>query len=187
MGANHSTADGEGSENTTSNRLLSSHRSNERTVQKERGMCAPLFGCDACCNNTTRVVVTTESGEVVRVSVPPWKEREDASVMDLPISHFPLHKAADNDDCQTAERLISWGGCDANGCDEHRRTPLHHAAHRGHADVAAVLLQHRADATLATATGQTPIQVAEEAGHAELAHSIATYHLRHQDASTLSF
>ena len=80
----------------------------------------PLDCASGCCKNeasrsSMKIIQARESDAEM---LPP--ERDDATVMDLPASNFPLHQAADKGDEVAVERLISWGNCDVNGVDEVR-------------------------------------------------------------------
>jgi hypothetical protein len=81
----------------------------------------PLDCASGCCKNEASsrssmkiIQARTSDAEML----PP--ESDDATVMDLPASNFPLHQAADKGDEVAVERLISWGNCDVNGVDEVR-------------------------------------------------------------------
>lgn len=56
--------------------------------------------------------------------------------------------------------------------DEHGRTPLHHAAFRGHVDVMSRLMDVGADPKVKTKKGQTAMTLADEQGHTDAAYYV---------------
>lgn len=78
----------------------------------------PLDCASGCCKNEdSRSSMTVVQAKRFDVGMLP-PEHDDATVMELPVSNFPLHQAADRGDEVAVERLISWGNCDVNGVDE---------------------------------------------------------------------
>eukprot|EP01101_Sappina_pedata_P006415 TRINITY_DN3173_c0_g1_i1.p1 TRINITY_DN3173_c0_g1~~TRINITY_DN3173_c0_g1_i1.p1 ORF type:complete len:578 (+),score=132.52 TRINITY_DN3173_c0_g1_i1:113-1846(+) len=65
---------------------------------------------------------------------------------------------------------------DVNAGDENGLTALHFAAQQGQIEVAQLLLDHGADVTVTTHSGNTPLQLAIEEGHQQLARYLAQHH-----------
>lgn len=79
----------------------------------------------------------------------------------------PLNSAAAARHREVAEMLLDHGA-DVEAC-EHGFTPLHSAAHNGDLDLTELLLVCGADPVRRTADGRTALDLALEAGHAEVA------------------
>lgn len=87
----------------------------------------------------------------------------------------PLHLAAEQDDFLAVQELLR-AGADVDAKTTKNHSALFIAAERGHKDVAMALLRHRADPTITNfrwfRRGQTPLQMARDNGHEELAKAI---------------
>jgi len=96
--------------------------------------------------------------------------RHPACLRPLPGAHAelgPLALAVELDERASAEALLSLD-VPVNERSEGAITPLHVAAHHGHAWAVECLLRHGADADARTARGRTPLQLAVLAGHADV-------------------
>jgi uncharacterized protein len=80
----------------------------------------------------------------------------------------PLGTAAFRGDVAVARALLE-AGADPNGPGEHGSRPLHEVAFTGDAAFVTVLLEYGADPSLDRPDGKTPVEVAWERGHDELA------------------
>lgn len=65
-------------------------------------------------------------------------------------------------------------GEDVNQLGEYNETALHWAAILGNSRIAAILMQHGADAAVRDANGRTAAEIASKRGYAELADEIAS-------------
>ena len=81
----------------------------------------------------------------------------------------PLHAAAAGRHIEIC-RLLLAAGADANATQHGGYTPLHEAAQSGDVELVELFLSAGADPTLAVADGGTPADLAETAGH----HDVAT-------------
>ncbi len=63
-------------------------------------------------------------------------------------------------------------GAEVNGRDQKNRIPLHWAAHKGHAEVAALLLAKGASVDARDCNNRTPLHTAADEGHKEVAASL---------------
>jgi ankyrin repeat protein len=80
----------------------------------------------------------------------------------------PLHSAVAGDHDDVVEVLLD-AGADVRAVQRHGYTPLHGAAQNGATVTVERLLAAAADPTARTDDGRTPADLAERAGHAELA------------------
>ena len=80
-----------------------------------------------------------------------------------------LHKAAEEGDLDTAERLLRADPYLVASRGDYKLTPLHRAAMGGHAALAAALLDHAASADARDYAGGAPLHAAAAAGHADVA------------------
>ncbi|XP_077564056.1 uncharacterized protein LOC144179539 isoform X2 [Haemaphysalis longicornis] len=69
----------------------------------------------------------------------------------------PLHLAVASGTLPVIDLLTSWSECEVNALDDLFRTPLHWAAILGRREVVQLLLDRRADPSLADRTGATPL------------------------------
>ncbi len=74
----------------------------------------------------------------------------------------PVHDAARDGDLGRVKGLVGREPGLVRATDEHRFTPLHWAAARGHLDVMVFLIDHGADANARNDRGMTPIHLAED-------------------------
>ena len=81
--------------------------------------------------------------------------------------HTPLLIAAASGHTDLVNLLLYYGDA-VDDRDVHGWTPLMHAAATGNVDMTAKLMRHGADVD-ASARGQTPLSIAEEGGHVEVA------------------
>jgi uncharacterized protein len=84
----------------------------------------------------------------------------------------PLNSAAAVRQLEVARMLLG-AGADPNARQAGGFVALHAAAHNGDDELAALLLEHGADRSLATDDGRTATGIAREAGHLRLADSLA--------------
>ena len=78
----------------------------------------------------------------------------------------PLSEAASRGCDEDVKRLLSKGKFDVNVRDSSRWTPLHRAAHNGHAFTCDLLISHGAEVNAQTKWGSTPLHYAASNGHA---------------------
>jgi adenosylhomocysteine nucleosidase len=81
----------------------------------------------------------------------------------------PLHAAAAGRHIEIC-RLLLAAGADVNATQHGGYTPLHEAAQHGDVEMVELFLSAGADPTIAVADGGTPVELAEAAGH----HDVAT-------------
>lgn len=96
-----------------------------------------------------------------------------ASLLTIELPDPPLIEATRRGDAAMVRHLLSHGAepdIPWNG-----RSPLHYAAHKGHAEIAEVLLAAGADPLLRSPDGVDPSETANAAGHLELAELIRTH------------
>jgi ankyrin repeat protein len=86
------------------------------------------------------------------------------------LSNMPLHAAAAGRGpaLETCEVLVG-AGADVNAKQHGGFSVLHTPAHRGDLPMAELFLRHGADASATNDEGKTPVDVAREQGHSELA------------------
>jgi ankyrin repeat protein len=80
-----------------------------------------------------------------------------------------IHDAAQAGDLAKVESLLKGNPDLVDSKDDQGGTPLHHAALKGHKDVAAFLLAHKADANAKTKTGATSLHLAAVNGSKDVA------------------
>jgi ankyrin repeat protein len=85
-----------------------------------------------------------------------------------PFANQPLHAAAAGRHIEVSRRLIA-AGADVDATQHGGFTPLHEAAQHGDVELAELLLSAGADPSIALPDGQTAADVAEAAGHHDLA------------------
>lgn len=84
------------------------------------------------------------------------------------LDNLPLHAALAGGDNVALVTLLIESGSDVNARQHGGYTPLHEAAQNGYLGSAQRLLAAGADASVATADGQTPLALARGQGHGEL-------------------
>jgi ankyrin repeat protein len=84
----------------------------------------------------------------------------------------PLHSAAASRSHEVCRLLIA-SGADVNGTQQHGFTPLHAAAQHGDAELVELFLSAGADPTARTDTGEMPADIAEAAGHVDVARRLS--------------
>ncbi|XP_070394975.1 leucine-rich repeat serine/threonine-protein kinase 1 isoform X2 [Dermacentor albipictus] len=117
---------------------------------------------------------------------------DQVRLIDAPDMHgrTALHAAATNSDETCARILLQSGANPSAACGIHdqHKTPLHVAAELGHVSTVRLLLDSGADLLARDAQGQTATDVAELAGHAQVAEMLrmATEELdqKHQESYT---
>jgi ankyrin repeat protein len=88
----------------------------------------------------------------------------------------PLHAAAAGRHIEVC-RLLLAAGADVDATQHGGYTPLHEAAQHGDVEMVELFLSAGADPTVSVASGETPADLAEAAGHADVAnrlHEVAT-------------
>ncbi len=80
----------------------------------------------------------------------------------------PLHSGAASRSHEVCRLLIA-SGADVNATQRHDYSPLHAAAQQGDAELVELFLSAGADPTAATEPGDTPADLAEAAGHPDVA------------------
>ena len=83
--------------------------------------------------------------------------------------HTPLHTAARIGNTEAAQALIFAAGSVVDLPDEAGSTPLHMAASSGHGETVEALLSANADPNARDVNRQTPLDLADIEGHAEVA------------------
>lgn len=86
----------------------------------------------------------------------------------------PLHLAAINGHCSTAEVLMR-SGCSRDARTKVDKTPLHQAATEGHADMVELLIKSGAEVDSKDMLRMTPLHWAVERGHANSAEILVRY------------
>ena len=80
----------------------------------------------------------------------------------------PLHDAAFNGELDKMKALLAAGTAGINDPDQDGRTPLHHAASKGHLEIVKLLLEHKADVNVRTKEGYTPAFLAKGLGRQQV-------------------
>lgn len=78
----------------------------------------------------------------------------------------PLSEAASRGSDEDVKRMLTKGKFDVNSRDSSQWTPLHRAAHNGHAFTCDLLISHGADIDAQTRWGSSPLHYASSNGHA---------------------
>ena len=87
------------------------------------------------------------------------------------LANQPLHAAAAGRHLEVC-RLLLAAGADVNATQHGGYTPLHEAAQHGDVEMVELFLSAGADPTIAVIEGGTPADLAEAAGHADVAHRL---------------
>jgi ankyrin repeat protein len=95
-------------------------------------------------------------------------EADVAAVADNAMQVQPLHSAAAAKDTEAVAELLA-AGAPVNGRQAGGWTPLHEAAQNGDTAMVDILLAHGADPSVGNDEGKRPYELAEAAGHADLA------------------
>ena len=85
-----------------------------------------------------------------------------------PLANQPLHAAAAGRHLEVCRVLLA-AGADVNATQHGGYTPLHEAAQHGDVEMVELFLSAGADPTVAVADGGVPADMAEAAGHADVA------------------
>ena len=80
----------------------------------------------------------------------------------------PLHSAAAGRHIEVCRVLIA-AGADVNATQQHEFTPLHAAAQHGDDELVELFLSAGADPSARTDAGDTPADIADAAGHVDVA------------------
>ena len=83
--------------------------------------------------------------------------------------HEDIHDAAKAGDNDEVAAILSMDNRLTRAVDADGWTPLHLAAHYGHADVVETLIANNADVNLRSDDGRTALALAEQAGKADVA------------------
>lgn len=75
-----------------------------------------------------------------------------------------IFAAVNNNDVSLVQKLLRLGAS-PNKFDQDGRTPLHHAALKGHAEIAKILLEAGADPNAKDPLDYTPLHFASQQGH----------------------
>ncbi len=90
-----------------------------------------------------------------------------------PLANQPLHAAAAGRHIEVCRLLVA-AGADVNATQHGGVTPLHEAAQHGDAEMVELFLSAGADPTTTADDGRTPADLAETAGHPDVATRIRT-------------
>ncbi len=96
----------------------------------------------------------------------------DATMASRPAKFTPLHSATSDDAGQVTKDLVQMlldANADPNARSASDGTPLHSAAFTGDVAVMQLLLAYGADATAVDNKGHTPLDIARDRGHSEIA------------------
>lgn len=77
-------------------------------------------------------------------------------------------KAAFENRVPVVRTLLSVGSVDINAVDENGATALHHAAAKGHVEIARLLIAHGADLERTDRKGRTPLMIAMAQGRTDV-------------------
>ena len=83
--------------------------------------------------------------------------------------HEDIHAAAKAGDNDEVAAILSMDNRLTRALDAQGWTPLHLAAHHGHAEVVETLLANNADVNARSRDGRTALALAEQAGRADVA------------------
>lgn len=75
-----------------------------------------------------------------------------------------IFTAVNNNDTTLVQKLLQIGA-NPNRCDQDGKTPLHHAALKGHIEIAKILLEAGADPNAKDPLDYTPLHFASQHGH----------------------
>jgi hypothetical protein len=99
----------------------------------------------------------------------------EADPVDAPVPCLLLHVAASLGDADTCAEVLASGADARFATRKARGTALHAAAEHGHVRCASALLAAGADAAAVDAKGATPLSLATEAGHTDVARLLRTH------------
>jgi ankyrin repeat protein/AAA+ superfamily predicted ATPase len=94
--------------------------------------------------------------------------------------HYPLHEVSDAGEVDRFNACLQRDALQVNRADEHRITPLHYAASRGHLSIVDLLCQNLAITQSETDFKLVPLHCAAAAGHTAVIQALLKYDPKHK-------